>query len=228
MDELNLNFDINFDDFQEIDIQLFDDQRYQIHKLKIPKTKKINYKHAKTFANEIVIEKDTRYYSLIDGSFIFGDFIEAFLVKNNVKAKVTLSTLSLSLENIDSFINLINAGYISELNIIISDYFFSHEKYNLVRYMFEHLDIDDKFQLSVCRTHTKITLIEFDNYKYLIYGSANLRSSDNLEQITIEENEILYNFNKEIHENIIKEFKTINKSIKTKRLWQVVQKHMQE
>ena len=74
----------------------------------------------------------------------------------------------------------------------------------------------------------RVSLVEFEEFKYVISGSANLRSSDNLEQISIEENEELYNFNIKIHDEIIKEFKTINKSIKTKRLWQVVAKNTQE
>lgn len=224
MNELDINFNLDID-FEEIDFDIFEETRYSIHKTKKNKTKKVNYKYAKEYANEIVINKNIRYYSFIDGSFITGDFIEAFLVKNKKPCKITLSTLSLSLENIDSFANLIHSGYILELNIIVSDYFFSHERNNLIRYMYEVLDINNIFQLAVCRTHTKITLIEYDDYKIVISGSANLRSSDNLEQISIEENEDLYNFNLKIHKGIIEEFKTINKSIKTKKLWQVVQKN---
>ena len=223
MDELNLNFDLNIDNFDEIDFDFFEEKRYNIAKPKIQRTKNVNFKYAKEYAKEIIIEKNNRYYSFIDGSFIFGDFIEAFLVENDKCAKVTLSTLSLSMENIISFHHLIKNGYISELNIIVSDYFFSHERNNLVKLMYEKLDIDNKFQLSVCRTHTKITLIEYDDKKVVISGSANLRTSDNLEQISIEENEELYNFNMEVHNRIIDEFKTINKSIKSKRLWQVIQ-----
>jgi hypothetical protein len=221
--ELNIDFNIDLD----IDINVFEEKRYKIIKPKNKRIKKVNYKHAKNFAKEIIINKNTRYYSFIDGSFIMGDFIEAFLTTHKKRAKITLSTLSLSLENIDSFANLIKAGYIAELNIIISDYFYSHEKNNIVRYMYEELDIENVFQLAVCRTHTKITLIEFDDKKVVISGSANLRSSDNLEQVSIEENKELFLFNKEIHENIILEYKTINKSIKTKKLWQVVAKNTQ-
>jgi len=227
MNELDLNFKIEIDDFEDIDIDIFNETRYNITRPKRQRTKNVAFKNAKKFANEILVEKDSRIYALIDGSFIFGDWIEAFLVKNRKCAKITLSTLSLSQENIDSFINLINAGYISELNIIVSDYFFANEKHNLVQYMYKYLDIDDIFQLSVCRTHTKITLIEFEDFRYVVSGSANLRSSDNLEQISIEENAELYDFNLKIHQEIAQEFKTINKSIKTKRLWQVVAKNTQ-
>jgi hypothetical protein len=219
---MDIDFNINIDFDLDLDLSL--EKRYKILKPNNGKIKKVNYKHAKTFAKEILIEEDSRYYCFIDGSFIMGDFIEAYLTTHKKRAKITLSTLSLSLENVDSFANLIKAGYIAELNIIISDYFYSHERNNIIRYMYEVLDIKDSFQLAVCRTHTKITLIEFDDKKVVISGSANLRSSDNLEQITIEENKELFDFNNTIHKDIIQEYKTINKSIKTKKLWQVVAK----
>lgn len=222
--ELDLSFNFDDDNFEMLNFDLDSETRYEIINLKKTPTKNVDYKYALDFAKEINIEKNSRYYAFLDGSFIFGDFIEAYLVSNNIKAKVTLSTLSMSQENVDSFANLLNKGYISELNIIVSDYFFSHERNLLIRYMFEVLDIDNMFQLAVCRTHTKITLIEYEDKKIVISGSANLRTSDNIEQIQIEENEELYNFNYNIHNNILNEYKTINKSIKSKKLWHQVQK----
>lgn len=210
-------------DFEEIDFNLFEEKRYNIIKPKTNKIKKVNYKYAKQFAEEIVIEKDCRYYSFIDGSFIFGDFIIALLGEKKIKnAKITLSSLSLSEENIGSFAAMIKMGFISELNIVISDYFYSHERHNLIKLMYKMLDIENKFQLAVCKIHTKITLIEFDNIKLVISGSANLRTSGTLEQISIEENSDLYNFNLEVHNKIINEFKTINKAVSTKQLWNLI------
>ena len=118
--ELDLNF--NFDDngFEMLNFDLDEETRYEILQVKKRKTKNVEYKYAQDFAKQIKIEKDSRYYAFIDGSFIFGDFIEAYLVGNDIKAKVTLSTLSLSQENVDSFANLLDKGYISELNIIVS------------------------------------------------------------------------------------------------------------
>jgi len=123
MDELDLSFNFNFD-FEEIDFDIFSEKRYNIIKPKIQKSTNVNFKYAVDFAKEIKITKGCRYYSFINGSFIFGDFIEAFLTENDINVKITLSTLSLSQENVDSFANLLKFGYISELNIIVSDYFF--------------------------------------------------------------------------------------------------------
>ena len=50
-----------------------------------------------------------------------------------------------------------------------------------------------------------------------------MRSSGNIEQFVIEDNEELYNFNKEYQDRIIEKYKTINKTIRSQQLWQQVE-----
>ena len=225
----DLNFDFNLDNFSdiEIDIDFNIDTNDRYCKPAMSRSKNVKFKNAKALSKEIEIKQNERYFCIIDGSFIFGDFIEAFLVDRNMKAKeITISTLSMSQENIDSFKNLIEAGYIEKLNIIVSDFFYSHERHNLVKYMYEHLDINNCFQLSVCRTHTKICLIETElngGRKYVIHGSANLRSSDNIEQFMIEENSELFDFNYTFHKKIIDNFATVKKSLRGNKLFNLIQ-----
>lgn len=106
---------------------------------------------------------------------------------------------------------------LQELNIIISNYFFSHEKYNLVKYLFQELDKDNKLQLAVCRSHCKISMIETEDGKFLVaHGSANLRSSACVEQFVFEENEELYRFNEAYMNKILENYSIIDKKIKEK------------
>lgn len=177
------------------------------------KEHQIKYRYAEKLAKDIEIEKGSRYFAIIDGSFIFGDFIEALIVEKNYHVKeMTISTLSFSDENIDSLFNLIDGDYLDKLNMIVSTGFYAHERWLLIKYAHEKLDIDNKFQLSVASTHCKTTCIETHcGKKIVIHGSANLRTSDNIEQICIEENEALYDFNMEYQNAIIEKFKTINK-----------------
>lgn len=229
MVDVQLDTIINFDNFSNIEIDInFDmgfNQRYC--KPAMSKSKNVKYKNASELSKAIEIKQNERYFCIIDGSFIFGDFIEAFIYDRAMKVKeLTLSTLSMSQENIDSLYNLMSKGYLDKLNIIISDYFYSHERQNLVKYMYHKLDIDDRFQLSVCRTHTKICMFETEmggGRKYVIHGSANLRSSDNIEQFMIEENSELYDFNKLFHDKIIDNFATIKKSLRGKKLFNLIQ-----
>ena len=56
----------------------------------------------------------------------------------------------------------------------------------------------------------------------IIHGSVNMRSSSNIEQFVIEDNEELYNFNKDYKLKIIEKYKTINKSIRNNQLFNLI------
>ena len=234
---MNIDFDIDIGSLDiEFDIPMFDNgfkNRYIKPKISndLP-NHKIKYSNALKLAKDIRLEKLSRYDCIVAGNFIFGDFIEAFITHNNAKCKkLTISTLSLDQNNVDSLANLINSNFVDELNLIISDYFYAHEKRSLVPYLYDKLDIDNKFQLAAAGTHTKIVLIEtLGGKKIVIHGSANLRSSSNIEQFTIEENNELYDFHLEYHEKIIERYGTINKginkhkSLRGKVLYDLIQK----
>jgi hypothetical protein len=115
-----------------------------------------------------------------------------------------------------------------ELNIVLSAYFYSHEinsKTGLVPYLYEQLDHDDMLQVAFASIHTKIVTIEtVRGNKIVIYGSANLRSSRNIEQVSVEQDSALYDFCEEFVGRIIDAYKTIDKSkpIRGNELWEVV------
>lgn len=226
MDEIKTNFKINIKDF-DINIKVRNNFNSRYVKPKYcPEIKesRLKYKNAASLADEIILSKSMRYFVVVDGTFIFGDLIEALLVKNNIRCKkLTICTLSMSENNIDSLSNLIEAGYILELNIIISDFFYSHERHNLIKYMYEKLDIDNKFQLAVASSHMKVTTFEtMAGSKVVVDGSANLRSSSNLEQLRIEENADVYDFVDKISDDIILKYSTIKKSLRRNTLWNAI------
>lgn len=225
--EIENTFNFNQDDFDIILEDINPGLSQRVLKPRLCRTKQVSYNNAKKLANDIDFNKSSRYFVFVSGNFIFGDFIEAFIIKNNINVlQLNISTLSLSQNNVDSLKNLMEAGYVQELNIIVSDYFFSHERKNLIKYMYDNLDIDNKFQLAVCRSHCKISQILTEGGKKItIHGSVNLRSSDNMEQFVIEDNEDIFDFNKIYFDSIISKYNTINKSIKSKQLWQVVAKN---
>lgn len=181
----------------------------------------LKYRNAEKLAKELSILGDFRHFVIVDGSFIFGDFIEALLVVNNIQAKrIIISTLSMSQNNVDSLENLLVGGYVEQLDLVVSDYFYSHEKRMLVPYIYEKLDIGNKFQFAVAGSHCKICLIEtIGGNKITIHGSANLRSSSNTEQFTIENSKELFDFNLGIQDKIIEKYKTIKKPLRASKLW---------
>ena len=174
----------------------------------------MKYEYAIDLARKIDIGENSRTFSIVSGNFIFGDFIEALMFERNLHAEeIYIATLSMSENNVDSLVNIMQDGRCDKLNLIISHYFFSHERQNLIPYIYKELDKGDKFQLAVCGSHSKIALIKCQDKHYVMHGSANLRSSNNLEQFEFEESEELYNFNRKYFEDIIEQYSTIKKAV---------------
>jgi hypothetical protein len=218
-------------DIGNFSIELNLNQKFNSRYIKPPKNKempesKLKYANAEKLAQDIEISEGFRAFVVINGTFYFGDFIEALIVEKNYHVeKMTISTLSMNENNVDSLANLLNGEFVDELNLIVSDFFFSHERHKLIKYLYQECDKDNKFQLAAAGTHCKLCIIKTHCGKYIvIHGSANLRTSGNIEQFVIEENKELYLFNDEYQDEIIKEYKTINKSVRYEKLWQTINK----
>ncbi|MDR1459220.1 MAG: hypothetical protein LBI60_03295 [Bacteroidales bacterium] len=232
-----LDFDFGNIELPEFDPAIFDladeeapreESRYTKPKIYLAKPNFVCYDNADKLARELTVNKRERADVFISGNFIFGDFLEAYIVQRNAKVKrMTVTTLSLSQENVDSLHNLLSGGFVDELNLIISVYFFGHERHSLIPYIYKKLDVDNKFQFAVAAIHTKTAQFEtLGGRKIIIHGSANLRSSANIEQFTIEENEELYTFYDEQFGKIVERYATINKKkpIRDNELWDVFTK----
>lgn len=225
----NFDFSFDFDDFDTDGFGIGADQerlspRYTKPKIHHMKESHVLYDNATKLARELRLEKDERSDVFVSGTFIFGDFIEAYLTTHMAKAlTMTISTLSMSQNNIDSLENLLVHEYIDRLNLIVSGYFYSHERRGLVPYIYEKLDIGDRFQLAVADIHTKTCHFHtLGGRKIVIHGSANLRSCGNIEQFTIEENESLFDFYDRHLSSIIERYSTINKAIRGKDVWKLL------
>jgi len=191
-------------------------ERYQKPlKIKEMKQSMIKYDNAEKLAQFIDLKENSRYFVLCSGAFIYGDFIEAFIVENDFGIEeLTISSLSFSESNIDSIANLFNGGYIKKLRLFTSCYFwgFRNNK-DLIKYAYLQFK-DYDFDIIVSQQHTKMALIRTDCGKYInMYGSANLRSSGCIEQITIEENKELYQFNKDYFDSISLEYSAVKKPL---------------
>lgn len=217
-------FDVLNDDYNE-------ETRYTKPKVYDLKPDYVLYDNAVRLAKDLRLGFGERSDVFVSGSFIFGDFIEAYIVGNNAKCKkMTISTLSLNQNNVDSLYNLLAKDYIDELNLIVSVYFWGNEIRSLIPYIYRRLDIGNKFQLSVASIHTKTAQFEtLGGRKIVIHGSANLRSSGNIEQFTIEENPELYDFYDEHFSRIVEKYATIRKPVRGTALWsEFIKKHFND
>ena len=190
------------------------------------KTKNVKYNNALKLAKDTRIEANEKINCLVSGNFVFGDFIEAYFVEHQIHTeRLVLSTLSMNQNNIDSLKTLMLKGYVDKLDIVISRYFYGLEKWMLIPYLYKELDFDNRFQLAVASVHTKVMLAKTLGSKHLVItGSANLRSSMNIETFTIEDDKDTYDFHLDYHDKIMDKYKTINKQEAPKRgnIWDVV------
>lgn len=226
--ETNINDfeDNDFDLLADFDDDLLGDDDFSESKFIKPKQQKqfpsnfIKFPNAQKLAKKIDLQSEENLFSIVDGSFVFGDFILAFLHHHDIKAvRMDISTLSLSMHNIVGLETFIKKGYIDNLNFLIGYYFYAHERKGLMEALYERLDFEDRLQVSVCRNHMKcFTILTDRGNKIVIDGSANLRSSDNLEQFNLEFNSEKYDFITNFNDKLLQEFKTIQKPITNKQI----------
>jgi hypothetical protein len=193
-----------------------------------PKT--VRYEYAEALAADIgKINENEHIDAIVSGNFIAGDFIEAYLRKNDLIAEeIIISTLSMSSQNVDS-LKLVQQFHLTgNLGLIISDYFFSHERKDGIEDIIKNLS-HNNFYLAVAGIHTKITLIKTTCGMHIVIGgSANLRSSLNIEQITLDNNKLLYNFHRQWMSKILNQYYVNHKLLRREKLWQLVQNHAEQ
>lgn len=152
----------------------------------------------------------SRTYAWVNGNFIFGDLIEALWNRGCDIKDLYICSLSLSADNIDSLYNILTYSNINHLYLVLSGYFFSHEKYGLIEYLYDKLD-DPRVQIAFGAYHGKV--FAFDTHRgntYTCHGSANLRSSNSIEQICFETTPDIYKFNADIIKSVCDKYGTIN------------------
>lgn len=219
-------FDINndtflceADDYTEDDNGFFeaDDFRCKEYWIGINKqpTKKQEYRNAKKAAENIDLTDNSRTIMFTDGSFILGDFIEAFFVNTNCKTKhLHIATLSFNQENIDSLFNLVVGDFVEKITLTFSHSFYAHERHKngLVPYLIDKFKkFPESLQIVILRIHCKIVAFETTNKNFVVmHGSGNLRSSDCIEQMMIDIGKSTYDAFSGFLLKIEEEYKTID------------------
>lgn len=166
-------------------------------------THEVAYDNAKQLARAIDMKKGETIYANLTGRFIFGDFIGAFIQEHNLKVKeLTIVSLAGNIAVYGLIVALLERGWADKITLILSEYTIAMDK----RYSPEAVEYlkaaqekhGSKFEVYTGRVHAKLVLIETEKGgKVTIHGSANLRSSQAIEQIIIQENAALYDFNYE-------------------------------
>lgn len=118
------------------------------------------------------------------GDFVLCDLIPAIIDAAGRCGHLFIATLGMSAANADTLAALIERGLVEELTIVCSHYFRCVDKTSTFRTVQARLE--GKARLIVTRSHAKIICMPMLRGDfYVMEGSANLRSSDNTEQLTI-------------------------------------------
>lgn len=118
------------------------------------------------------------------GDFVLCDIVPAIIAARGSCRDLLIATLGLSSANADTLAQLAARGLVGRLTIICSHYFREVDKSTTFREVRARLS--GIATLIVTRCHAKIICLPTSGGDhFVIEGSANLRSSDNTEQIAI-------------------------------------------
>lgn len=168
----------------------------------------VSYENAVTLAKAIDIKKGETIYINLTGKFIFGDFIGAFIQENDLSVKeLTIVSLAGNFEIYGLLVALLERGWVEKLNLVLSEYTIAMDKKHspkAIEFLKSSLQkYKGRFELHTGRVHAKLVLIEtIKGGKVTMHGSANLRSSQSIEQLIIQENKELYDFNYKFYQSL--------------------------
>lgn len=206
-------------DFDFSSLSLLSFSEPQPEKAPVPKLtyQPVAFENAEKMAREIDWNQD--YICIVSGTFIFGDFIEALLYRKALKPSVMyIATLGMSENNIDSLVNCVDYLKCKKLNLLVSHYFAGVERHKLIPYM-EREFAGRPIDVAVLQSHMKMCIIRSDLGDAAIIGSANLSSSNNVEQFTITHNPETIDFCESRIQNIMDRFTVIKGMDSPKMNW---------
>lgn len=245
---LDLELDFDLSDFQIVEDRKKGGEKQENVRIMRPRIEKRDitmraaYENAEAFVKQIDLTPGARTFAWVNGNFIFGDIVEALITQRRVGIKkLYICSLSFSQENIDSLKNvmILMGNLLDRLVLVFSGYQYSHEKYSLVPYMYRELDDpENRVQIAFGRWHAKlITMETIHGHTITIHGSANMRSSNSIEQIMVEvNNRELHDFNAAIMDDIAARFGTINhaagyaklKPVDGREAWEIIKENTGE
>ena len=101
--------------------------------------------------------------------------------------------------------------FVPEINLIISSYYASVERNKNIPYMIEQFS-GRNINVAVCANHAKLALWECEEQSFLMFGSANLASSANLEVFAMTHDPETFTFAKRLLSGIMKKWTVIRGS----------------
>jgi hypothetical protein len=121
--------------------------------------------------------------AVLRGDFVLGDALPMLVARAGFCPHLHVSTLALSVRNAETLRDLVTSGAVGRLTLIVSHYFRAVDK--LSTYAAVARVLDGHAELKIARCHAKILLLPTATDSFVLEGSANLRSSGTVEQMTL-------------------------------------------
>lgn len=138
------------------------------------------------------LEAGDRLHAITPGHYVFGDLLTQ-LVDRLRPDELHVVTLSLSIANVDAVAGLLDGCKVGRVAFMVSNYFASTNKEIHAHLIARAAERAERWKVAVTRTHAKIAMV---SPRLVIETSANLRSSQNIEQITALADAELYAFHR--------------------------------
>ncbi len=135
------------------------------------------------------LEEGDRLHAVLPGNFVFAEILTQ-LAERMKPENVSVATLSLSKQNVDALAASLDAGHIGTLNFLISEYFCATNKPIMAHML--HAAQNRRWRIGTKRTHAKIATLDAGHI--VLETSANLRSSQSIEQASVFNDRELHDF----------------------------------
>lgn len=144
----------------------------------------IKPENARAILPHLPVEPLERLHCILRGDFVLCDLIPLIIEERGRCDHLRIATLGMSAANATTLASLQARGLLGELTIVVSHYFQQVDKVTTYREVRSILE--GRCRFTVTRNHAKVILLPTSGGDhYVIEGSANLRSSDNLEQMLV-------------------------------------------
>jgi hypothetical protein len=150
----------------------------------------IRPENAATILQHLPTGAGERLHALLRGDFVLFDLIPAIVAEFGPVGHLRIATLGLSAANAQGIARLVTTGQVERVTLVVSHYFQQVDRTTVYAEVCAAL-APVGIEPVVTRNHAKVILLPFlgeragRRHFLVIEGSANLRSSDNLEQIVV-------------------------------------------
>ena len=137
------------------------------------------------FLADYIPEPGETCHVVTRGDFCLGDWLPLLCERRGPFQRLTITTLSANPRNVRDLVTVATNGGAEQLTLWLSNYFLGTDKANTPAIIEAELAPLPNVTVAYARIHTKLILAESERDALVYAGSANLRSSNTVEQTDI-------------------------------------------